>query len=238
MGLATLVDGNVYRIIIGRMKEKLLVITAALSVLFFLFQLVRGYILARRPWRARRPKTNPELEEMLKKADSPVSARTVLRDIDGKAVQHDARARASYYSVAGEISLHQLKRPNVAIRYYLRALRNNPRCESAFDRLSEILLAQKRYRRFKRACWYLLSRMDDDDTGASMWQKCWSGLATVYAAAPATTDRADAIRKMLSGFARDTGDEELAELDLLDEEESDGCCQEKKTCSDIPKIGS
>lgn len=220
------------------MKEQLLVIAAALSVLFILFQLVRGYILARRPWRERRPKTNPELEEMLRKADSPVTARTVLKDIDGKAVQHDARARASYYSVAGEISLHKLKRPNVAIRYYLRALRNNPRCESAFDRLSEILLAQKRYRRFKRACWFLLSRMDDDDTGRPMWKKCWSGLATVYAASPATTDRADAIRKMLSAFVRDVEDEELAELDLLDDDEGDGCCEEQGPCGDIPKMSS
>jgi tetratricopeptide (TPR) repeat protein len=221
------------------MKEKLLVIAAALIVLFFLFQLVRGYILARRPWRARRPKTEPELEEMLRKADSPVTARTVLKDIDGKAVQHDARARASYYSVAGEISLHKLKRPNVAIRYYLRALRNNPRCESAFDRLSEILLAQKRYRRFKRACWFLLSRMDEDDTGTRMWKKCWTGLATVYAASPTTTNRADAIRKMLAGVARDVEDDELAELDLLDEDDRDGCCQEQHPCGgENPRSGS
>ncbi|MBN2718473.1 MAG: hypothetical protein JXX14_21695 [Deltaproteobacteria bacterium] len=219
------------------MKEKLLVITAALSVLFFLFQVVKGYYLARRPWKRRRPRVDSELEELLQKAESPAEARNVLRDIDGRAARHDATARASYYSVAGEVALHQLKRPNVAIRYYLRALRNNPRCESAFDRLSEILLAQKRHRRFKRACWYLLSRMDEDDTGTSLWNKCWSGLATVYASSPATTDRADAIRLMLAGMNAEAA-EVLEELDALGGDDDADCdAPPKKDCDRIPKIG-
>ncbi|MBN2528854.1 MAG: hypothetical protein JXR76_20860 [Deltaproteobacteria bacterium] len=219
------------------MKENLLVIAASLSVLFFLFQLLRGYILGRRGWKKQEPRVNPELDSLIRKADSPNSARAVLRDIDGKAVQHDARERASYYSVAGEIALTRLKRPNVAIRYYLRALRNNPRCESAFDRLSEIMLSQKRFRRYKKACWYLLSRMDEDDTGGAMWTKCWSGLATVYAASPATTDRADAIRKMLVGLGQNQMDDELDDLDELENDAGSDCKKDECGCDGIPKIG-
>ena len=224
-------------IIIVPMKENLLVIAAALIVIFFLFQLFKGYFLARRPWKRRGPRVDPELEELVQKADSPVAARNVLRDIEGKAVRRDASARASYYSVAGEIALQQLKRPNVAIRYYFRALRNNPRCESAFDRLSEVLLAQKRHRRFKRTCWYLLSRMDDEDNGSPIWHKCWSGLATVYALSPATTDRADAIRKMLSGMDTFATEQAFEAVDALEDDETDGCEKDKTKCDGIPKIG-
>ena len=221
------------------MKEDLLLIAAALIVLFFLFQLLKGYFLARRPWKNRKPGANPELAELLQKADSPVTSRNVLRDIDSRAARQDASGRASFYSVAGEIALHRLKRPNVAIRYYFRALRNNPGCESAFDSLSEILIAQKRFRRFKRTCWYLLSRMDEEDTGSAIWHKCWSGLATVYASSPATTDRADAIRKMLSGIGADAAEDELVQdLDAMaDDEADDNDCDRNCSCGDIPKIG-
>ena len=221
------------------MKEDLLLIAAALIVLFFVFQLLKGFLLARRPWKKSKPRTNPELEALLQKADTPAASRHVLRDIDSRAARKDASARASYYSMAGEIALHRLKRPNVAIRYYYRALRNNPGCESAFDSLSEILIAQKRFRRFKRTCWYLLSRMDDEDTGSAIWQKCWSGLATVYASSPTTTDRADAIRKMLSGMGTDVAEDELAkDLDAMDDDDIDEIdTSDRCSCDDIPKIG-
>ncbi|MBN2344702.1 MAG: hypothetical protein JXX29_16365 [Deltaproteobacteria bacterium] len=214
------------------MKETLLVIAAALCVLFILFQLVKGFLLARRFWKKHKSNGDPELEELFQKAETPAGARDVLREIDGRAAQNGALRRAVYYTAGGEIALTRLKRPNVAIRYYSRALRNNPKCEPAFDRLAEILVAQRRYRRFKHTCWYLLSRMNDDDSGSSIWRKCWSGLATVYASFPKSTGRADAIRKMLTAFAQATDDD----LDGLDDEIDDRCDEQGCGCDNLPRI--
>lgn len=205
------------------MKETLLLIAAALCVFFILFQLIKGVFLDKRYWRKRHPIVDAELEALCQKADNPAHARNVLREIDTLATQQDAKRRAVYYTAAGEVALTRLKRPNVAIRYYFRALRNNPKCEPAFDRMAEILVAQKKLRRFKLACWYLLSRMDEEDTGETMWRKCWSGLATVYASHPRFTMRADAIRKMLAGMESEVDDDDLDDLEELDDHAEDNC---------------
>lgn len=221
------------------MKETLLVIAAALCVLFILFQLVRGLLLSKRFWKKRSPDVDPELEELCKQADTTASARHVLREIDTKAAKNDAHKRATYYSAAGEIALTRLNRPNIAIRYYYRALRNNPKCEPAFGRLAEILISQKKYRRFERTCWHLLSRMDEDDSDGVIWKKCWSGLATVYAATPKLTERSDAIRKMLAAMSsRSDDDDDLDDLDDGYRGDDDTAASGEDKCNSVSRIDS
>jgi len=184
------------------MKETLLVIAAGLIVAFLIFQSLRGFFFSRRKWK-NKDDIAPELSRYIERAGNPSEAREVLREIDQRAVETRARTRSRFYHTAGEIALTVLKRPNVTVRYCQRALRNDPTCETAFERLAEILIAQKKYRRLERVCWGLLSRLNEDESGGLVWKKFWSGLVTVYANSPRLTERADAIRKMLDGFEAD-----------------------------------
>ncbi len=187
------------------MKEALLVIAALLIVLSIVVQLLKGFVFSRRAWRG--GDADPELEQYVKRAGTPGEARQVLRELEIRAVDQDSRLRSRVYSTGGEIALIVLKRPAVAVRYYLRALRANPDCTAAFERLTEVLVAQKKLRRLERVCWDLLSRLGDDGAGSPMWRRCWQGLATVYAATPRMVNRADAIRKMLDFAGPDEDDD-------------------------------
>ena len=182
------------------MKETLLVWAAGLIILFLILQIIRGFLFSRRKWKKLSDSIEPELVKYVERAKNHSDARKILKEIDAAAIDKTAVDRARYYSTAGVITLTVLKRPDVAVRYYLRALRSDPLCILAFDRLAEILMAQKKYHRFERTCWTILSRLDDDDQGGEMWTKCWSGLATVFANSKRLTERADAIRKMLASF--------------------------------------
>jgi len=182
------------------MKETLLIWAAALIVIFLILQIIRGFLFSKHNWKKVSQNIKPELAKFIEDAKSPSEARLVLKNIDARAIEKNSTERALIYSTAGVISLTVLKRPEIAVRYHLRALRSDPLCEVAYDRLAEILVAQKKYRRLERTCWDILSRLDEDDQGCEMWKKCWSGLTTVYANTKRLTNRADAIRKMLNVF--------------------------------------
>lgn len=184
-----------------------LLIALGLFVLMLVIQFIRGLLHGRRISAGRKCSTDgsgdPELARLIDEAhQGGGKARAVLRKIEDHATTAaEPEARASYHCAAGDVSLIQMRRPKVAVGFYLRALREDPLCTPAFEKLQEILLAQKRYRRFERTCWEVLGRLDDVDVGSEMWVKCWSGLATVYSASRKHVGRADAIRALIASVA-------------------------------------
>lgn len=180
-----------------------LLIALGLFVLMLVFRLVRGIIQGRRISAGRTCSTDgtgdPDLAALIEEARHGGRVREVLRRIEGRATTAaEPTARASYHCAAGDVSLIQMKRPKVAVGFYLRALREDPTCVPALDKLQEILLAQKRGRRFERTCWEVLGRLDDAEVGSEMWVKCWTGLAAFYATSPKYVGRADAIRALIA----------------------------------------
>ncbi len=182
--------------------KEVLLITIALFLAMLLFRFVRAILLGRRISREQscRPGhlDDPELEKLLKSGKGQGGkVSEILREIERSAESGSAPLRATKHCAAGHLAVTEMKRPKLAVGFYLRALREDPTCVPAMDRLQEILLAQKRHRRFERTCWEVLGRLEDDDVGSEMWVKCWSGLASIYSASPRLIRRADAIRKLL-----------------------------------------
>jgi hypothetical protein len=191
------------------MKE-LLFVVSGLFFLMLVFRLVRSVVLGRRLSAARscepEESDDPELCRLVSEAVDAPRAREALREIERRAGTADTPARrASHHCAAASITLQRLKRPSVAVKFYLRALRDDPTCVEALAKLQEILIAQKRQRRLEWTCWDVLGRLDDEQAGSPAWRAAWRGLTAVYSASPRYVSRADAIRKMLA--AVDTDDE-------------------------------
>ena len=193
------------------MREPLLLATVVLFILALIFRFIRGVRLGRRfliretslPEFADR-----ELKMLIDEARKPGKLRETLRDISGRAPFADSgRVRAAYYCAAGHLALTDLKRPGSSVGFYLRALREDPLCVDALQKLREILVAQKRPKRLEWTYWDILGRMDDSEVGGEMWIMCWSGLASLYSASPRTVRRADAMRKALSIFTSEDEDD-------------------------------
>jgi hypothetical protein len=187
------------------MKEPILLTAVVLFMAVLVLRLVRGARIGKR-MKGRGVKlpacADDELDSLLKKAKDSGKIRDVLREINNRASRVDAAdLRAAYRCAAGHLALVDLKRPNLAVGFYLRALREDPTCVEALDKLQEILAAQRRHRRLERTYWDVLGRLDDAEAGGNMWFKCWSGLASVYSASQRSIRRADAIRKALSVVA-------------------------------------
>ena len=197
------------------MKEPLLVALVALFFVVLIFRMVQAYLLAHRLKGCSQDVPNDadeRLVEMLRGADTPQKAKDALRDITHMAGGVKSPAgRSAYYSAAGNLALNPLKRPNLAVGLYLKALRANPTTIEAVRKLQEILTAQKRIRRLEWTYWEVLARLDDSEVGEETWLACWAGLAAVYAASPKTVHRADAIRKSLSAFLVDEDSEKELE---------------------------
>lgn len=188
------------------MKE-LLLITIGLFVVLMLFRFIRGVICGRRLASGSGSLNGKKYEAVsaiVEEAQKKGKVRDALREVLAKANSADASTRSIYHCAAGNLSLFEMKRTNLAVGFYLRALRDDPYCIIALDRLHEILMAQKRHRRLEKTCWDILSRLDDDAIGTDVWVKCWTVLASVYSMSPKFVRRADAIRKLLSAY--DDGD--------------------------------
>ncbi len=186
------------------MKEPLVLGAIALFIVALVFRLVRGFYLGRR-MRVRRTSlpscADGELARLLNDAKSKGDVRMALREIGQRVPALDsAGLRAAYRCAGGHLALTELKRPGLAVGFYLRALGEEPTCVEALDKLQEILVAQKRFRRLERTYWDVLGRLDDSEVGDEMWSKCWAGLASVYSASPKTVRRADAIRKTMAAY--------------------------------------
>jgi hypothetical protein len=159
-----------------------------------------------------------ELTNLVEEAEKTGKVREAIRKLGSRGSGIDsAELRAAYRCAAGHLALTSLKRPSLAVGLYLRALREDPNCVEALDKLQEILAAQKRLRRLEWTYWDVLGRLDDAEAGGEMWSKCWSGLASLYSASPRKVRRSDAIRKALAAYAPDV----LVREDL-DENSSSG----------------
>ncbi len=184
------------------MNNPLLVALAGLFIVVLIARIWRGIAIGRRlrssdaSWSA---EADPKLEALMNQAQDQNTVKSVLREIERRAFSRDsASTRAAYHCAAGHLALQQLKRPGLAVGFYLRALREDPTSIEALDKVQDILVAQKRTKRLEWTYWNVLSRLDDAEVGSRMWIRCWSGLASIYSASPKKTARADAIRKALT----------------------------------------
>jgi hypothetical protein len=187
----------------------------AIAVLLFIavlvLRFVRGVMLGRRLEGASSgcdlgDAADPELRRLVQEAVSSGRPRDAVRQIERRATSGEAASRAAHHCAAGNLVLTEMSRPGLAVGLFLRALREDPTCTAALERLREILMAQKRYRRLERTCWDVLGRLDDGDVGSPMWIAAWSLLAAIYSTSPKHVRRADAIRKMLDSL-REEDDE-------------------------------
>jgi len=188
--------------------KQALAIAAVLFIAVLVFRFVRGLMLGRRVSAAAGrcevdEDAEPELKRLVGEAISSGKAREGLQQIERHATSGEASSRAAHHCAAGNLALTEMKRPGLAVGLFLRALREDPTCLPALERLREILMAQKRYRRLERTCWEVLGRLDDSDVGTPMWYKAWTVLAAIYSTSPRYVRRADAIRKMLSLYEED-----------------------------------
>lgn len=199
------------------MKEPLLAAFIALFFVVLVFRMIQAYLLAHRlQGRTMGVPTDADdrLVTLLRNTDSPQRAKDAVRDITHMASGVKSPAgRSAYYSAAGNLALNPLKRPNLAVGLYLKALRANPTAIDAIHKLQEILTAQKRTRRLEWTYWEVLARLDDNEVGEDTWIACWAGLAAIYGASPKTVHRADAIRKSLSAFvSEEDGEKEIERI--------------------------
>lgn len=200
------------------MKELVLLIAIGLFLAALIFRFIWGLRLGRqlpRDDNGFKATADIALTRLLEDANGNAKVREVLREISRRAPGLDTpERRAAYHSAAGYLSLQKMKRPALAVGFYLRALREDPACLRALDELQNILVAQKRFRRLERTYWDVLGRLDDTYVGQEIWLKCWSGLASLYSASPRTLRRADAIRKALAAFGPEEQDEIVAPVNF------------------------
>jgi hypothetical protein len=194
--------------------KQVLAIAAVLFIAVLVIRFVRGMMLGRRVSASAGgcefdEDADPEIKRLVTEAVATGKSREGLRQIERRATSGEASSRAAYHCAAGNLVLTEMKRPGLAVGFFLRALREDPTCLAALERLREILMAQKRYRRLEQTCWEILGRLDDSDVGTSMWSKAWTVLAAIYSTSPRHVRRADAIRKMLASFEADDEGEEI-----------------------------
>jgi hypothetical protein len=218
------------------MVKEALLVAISLFLALLLFRFVRAILLGRRISReqACRPSEgdSEEFDRLLEEARAGGSrAREALRKLERNAGKGNAATRAAYHCAAGNLAVTDLKRPNLAVGFYLRALREDPTCVPAIDRLKEILFSQRRLRRFEKTCWEVLGRLDDDEVGSEMWVRCWSGLAAIYSASPRFVRRADAIRKLLESMGEEA-DTEPPDVPIEDADDA------TDAHDSLPRVGS
>lgn len=186
------------------MNDPILVAFAVLFIAMLILRFVRGILISRRLGANNTLPSSmgdSELESLIDSATDNAKVREALKSIEARASSSEsAQQRAMYHCARGHLSLTKLKRPGLAVGFYLRALREDPTAIDALDKLQEILTAQKRLKRLEWTYWAVLGRLDDAEVGSKIWIKCWSGLASIYSTSPRTTPRADAIRKSLAAY--------------------------------------
>jgi hypothetical protein len=197
------------------MKEPLLLALIGLFIAVLIIRLAKAYLLAHR-LKGKEPDIPEDADEQLlslmEKVETPQKARETIRNISRLASRvKTPTGRSAYFVAAGHLAINPLRRPKLAVGFYLRALRSNPTSLDALHKLQEILLAQKRFRRMEWTYWEVLARLDDSEVGEEMWMVCWAGLAAIYAATPRGVHKADAIRKALKAFVTDEEEEKALE---------------------------
>ncbi len=181
-------------------------------------RMIKGYLVAKRlkGKGAELPEAaDAELEQLMRGVDTPPQGKEAVKTISHQAMAVKSPVlRGAYYCAAGNLAIQPLKRPGLAVGLYLKALRADPSCLEALNKLQELLSAQKRFRRLERTYWEVLARLDDNEAGEAIWVACWAGLAAIYSASPRTIPRADAIRKALNAYVSeiDEDDADIANL--------------------------
>lgn len=193
------------------MKEPVILVLLGLFIAVLLLRTIKAYFLAHHL--KSKDHSIPEgadqqLHELMSDVETPSKARSAIQNIGRMTPRAKTPAvRSAYFVAAGHLAINPLKRPKLAVGFYLKAIRSDPTCLEALHKLQEILLAQKRYRRMEWTYWEVLARLDDSEVGEEMWLVCWAGLAAIYAASPREVHKADAIRKVLATFVADEDEE-------------------------------
>lgn len=106
-------------------------------------------------------------------------------------------AKAQRYVEAGDLAREALSDPDLAVAYYLRALRTDPGSQSAIEALRGTLTRKGTYRRLERVYWRLLSRIPPEGPTRGAWLEVWKALGDLYDRQYRSPVRARAIRALL-----------------------------------------
>ena len=106
-------------------------------------------------------------------------------------------ARAALLVEAGKLARDRVHDTDLAVAYYLRALKTNPSSLAAMEALRGTLARPGRFRRLERIYWRLLSRIPPTGPSRETWLTVWKALADLYARGYRNPVRARAIRALL-----------------------------------------
>lgn len=156
--------------------------TALLIVLLlFALYLVWRFLQVRS---AKRRRGGPELSAVRARAKEARAAATPAE-------------RAALLVEAGQLAHDRLRDVDLAVAYYLRALRSDPSSLAAMEALRGTLARPGRFRRLERIYWRLLSRIPPTGPSRPTWLAVWKALAELYARGYRSPVRARAIRALL-----------------------------------------
>jgi len=105
--------------------------------------------------------------------------------------------RSALLVQAGDLARDQLRHPDMAVAYYLRALRADATSLQAIESLRGTLSHPGRFRRLERIYWRLLSRIPPTGPSRGAWLEVWRALGELYARGYRSPARARAIRTLL-----------------------------------------
>lgn len=154
----------------GSWQQPLVIGASALFALWLLAKLARGPVALQR--------ADPGAKEEFRKVK--LRARGV-QGVD----------RAVLLVQAGDLAREGLHRIDLAVAYYLRAIRYDPASQVALDSVRECLGLQRSWRRLERVYWRLLAKLPAD---SPLVRRVLSHLADLYSGPFRHPTRAAAIR--------------------------------------------
>lgn len=150
-------------------------------LLLFALYLVWRFLQVRS---ARRRRSGPEIAAVRARAKEARNAPT-------------PGERAALLVEAGQLAHERLADTDLAVAYYLRALRADPANVAAMESLRGTLARPGRFRRLERIYWRLLSRIPPTGPSRPTWLTVWRALGDLYARGYRSPVRARAIRALL-----------------------------------------
>ena len=166
-------------------QSTLLLLALALFALYLVWRFLQVRSAGRR-------RTGPEIAAVRARAKE---ARTAASGSERSALLVDA----------GNLAREKLGHADMAVAYYLRALRADPTSLAAIEALRGTLAHPGRFRRLERIYWRLLSRIPPTGPTRAAWVEVWRALADLYARGYRRPARARAIRTLLEQFGESVG---------------------------------